>query len=58
MPLKGKHPYSCFEGDPMDKQAVSSSWYAEKGCENVLFTDDKIFTIKEQYNNQNKEDLC
>ena len=28
-------------------------WHAENGNENILFTDEKIFTIEEQYNNQN-----
>jgi hypothetical protein len=27
-------------------------WHAENGHENILFTDEKIFTIEEQYNNQ------
>jgi hypothetical protein len=27
-------------------------WHAENGHENILFTDENIFTIKEQYNNQ------
>jgi hypothetical protein len=27
-------------------------WHAENGHGNILFTDEKIFTIKEQYNNQ------
>jgi hypothetical protein len=27
-------------------------WHAENGHENVLFTDEKIFTIEEQYNNR------
>jgi hypothetical protein len=25
-------------------------WHAENGQENILFTDEKIFTIEEQYN--------
>jgi len=29
-------------------------WHAENGHENILFTDEKFFTIEEQYNNQNK----
>ena len=28
-------------------------WYAENGHENILFTDEKIFTIEEQYKRQN-----
>jgi len=28
-------------------------WHAENGQENILFTDEKIFTIEEQYNRQN-----
>jgi hypothetical protein len=32
-------------------------WHAENGHENILFTDEKIFTIEEQYNNQ-QQDLC
>ena len=31
-------------------------WHAENGRENILFTDEKIFTIEEQRNNQNKTD--
>jgi hypothetical protein len=30
-------------------------WHAEKGHENILFTDEKFFTIEEQYNNQNNK---
>jgi hypothetical protein len=29
--------------------------HAENGHENVLFTDEKFFTIEEQYNNQNNK---
>ena len=29
-------------------------WHAENGHENILFRDEKIFTIKGQYNNQYK----
>jgi hypothetical protein len=29
-------------------------WHAENWHENILFTDEKVFTIEEQYNNQNK----
>jgi len=32
-------------------------WYAENGHENILFTDEKIFTIEEQYNSQNDK-IC
>jgi hypothetical protein len=28
-------------------------WYAENGHKNILFTDEKIFTIQEQYKRQN-----
>jgi hypothetical protein len=30
-------------------------WHAEKGHENILFTDEKFFTIEDQYNNQNNQ---
>jgi len=30
-------------------------WEAENGHENILFTDEKYFTIEEQYNNQNNK---
>jgi hypothetical protein len=30
-------------------------WHAENRHENILFTDEKIFTIKEQYNHQNNK---
>jgi len=30
-------------------------WHAENGHENILFTDEKFFTIEEQYNNQNSK---
>jgi len=29
-------------------------WHAENGHENILFMDEKFFTIEQQYNNQNK----
>jgi len=32
-------------------------WHAENGYENILFTDEKIFTIQEQYNPQNNK-IC
>jgi len=32
-------------------------WHAENGHENTLFTDEKIFTIEEQYNRQ-KDKIC
>jgi len=28
-------------------------WHTENGHENILFMDEKFFTIEEQYNNQN-----
>jgi len=30
-------------------------WYAKNGHESILLKDEKIFTIEEQYNNQNKK---
>jgi hypothetical protein len=30
-------------------------WHAENGHENIYFTDEKFFTIEEQYNNQNNK---
>jgi len=30
-------------------------WHAQNGHENILFTDEKSFTIEEHYNNQNKK---
>jgi hypothetical protein len=30
-------------------------WHSENGHENILFTEEKIFTIEEQYNNQNNK---
>jgi len=30
-------------------------WYIENGHENILFADQKFFTIEEQYNNQNNK---
>ena len=30
-------------------------WHAENGHKNILFMDEKIFTIEEQYNNQNNK---
>ena len=32
-----------------------AKWHAENGHENILFTDEKFFTIEEQYNNQNNK---
>jgi hypothetical protein len=51
-PLKGTPPYSCFEGTRAEHLL---QWHAEYGHENILFMDQKIFTIKEQYNNQNNK---
>jgi len=48
-------PYSCFEGDPRTSAERLLQWHAENGHENILFKDEKIFTIEEQYNNQNNE---
>jgi hypothetical protein len=30
-------------------------WHAENGHENILFTDEKFFTIEEQYKSQNNK---
>jgi len=30
-------------------------WHAENGHENILFMNEKVFTIEEQYNNQNNK---
>jgi hypothetical protein len=30
-------------------------WHAENGLENIFFMDEKFFTIKKQYNNQNNK---
>ena len=30
-------------------------WHAENGHENILFMDEKFFTIEEQFNNQNNK---
>ena len=30
-------------------------WHTGNGHENILFTDEKILTIEEQYNNQNNK---
>jgi hypothetical protein len=30
-------------------------WHTKTGHKNILFTDEKIFTIKEQYNHQNNK---
>jgi hypothetical protein len=50
--LKGTPPYSCSEGNLTDKSKASPpSWHAENGHENILFMDEKIFAIEEQYNN-------
>ena len=54
-PLKGTHPYSCFEGNSMDKSRASPPVACWERAENILFTDEKIFTIEEQYNYQNNK---
>ena len=46
------HPYSCFEGNTMDKRKHLLQWHAENGHEKIFFMDQKMFTIEEQYNNQ------
>jgi len=53
--LKGTPPYSCFEGVPMAKSRASPSVACLERARNILFMDEKIFTIEEQYNNQNNK---
>jgi len=53
--LKGAPPYSCFEGDPRTSTGHLLQWHAKNRHENILFTDEKILTIEEQYNNQNNK---
>jgi hypothetical protein len=51
-PAKGTPPYSCFEGNPTDKSKTSPPMARRERARNILFTDENIFTIEEQYNNQ------
>ena len=51
--LEGTPTYSHFEGDLTDKAQRLLQWHAENRHENIIFSDEKIFTIKEQYNHQN-----
>jgi hypothetical protein len=51
--VKGTPPYACFEGDPTDKSRGLLQWHAENGHKNILFMDEKICAIEEQYNFQN-----
>jgi hypothetical protein len=53
--LKGTSPYSCFEGVPVDKSRASPPVARREWARNILFMDEKIFTIEEQYNNQNNK---
>jgi len=53
-PLKGTPPYSCFEGDPRTSARRLLQWHTKNRQENI-FTDEKLFTIEEQYNNQNNK---
>jgi hypothetical protein len=41
----------------MDERRASPPVDAENGNENILFMDEKFFTIEEQYNNQNNK-IC
>jgi len=34
---------------------ISLQWHAQNGHENIPFTNEKFFTIEEQYNNQNNK---
>jgi hypothetical protein len=53
--VKGTPSYSGFEGDMTDKSRGLLQWHTENGHENILFMDEKIFTIEEQYSCQNNK---
>jgi hypothetical protein len=46
-------PSSRSEGDPTDKNRTSPPMASHERAQNILFKDEKIFTIDEQYNCQN-----
>ena len=54
-PLKGAPPYSCFEGVPTDKSTASLPMARRERARKILLTEEKIFIIQEQYNNQNNK---
>jgi len=40
---------------PRTRAECLLQWHTENGHENILFMDEKFFTIEEQYNNQNNK---
>jgi len=52
---KGHHLTPALKEFRRTKAERILHWHAENGHENILFMDEKIFTIEEHYNNQNKK---
>jgi len=53
--LKGTRPYSFFKEIRRTRAQRLFQWQAENGQTNFLFTEEKIFTMQDQYNDQNKK---
>ena len=51
---KGHHLTPALKEIQWTRAEGLLQWHAKSGYENILFMDEKIFTIKEQSNNQNK----
>jgi len=49
---KGHHLTPALK--ELDRKEQCLQWHTENGHKNILFMDEKFFTIEEQYNNQNK----
>jgi len=52
---KGHHLTPALKEIRRTRAELLLQWHAENGHEKILFTDEKFFTIKEQYNNQNNK---
>jgi len=52
---KGHHLTPAMKEARRTRAEPIRQWHAENGHENILFTDEKCFTIEERYNNQNNK---
>jgi len=52
---KGHHLTPALKEFQQTRAECVLHWHAENRHENILFMDEKIFTIEEHYNNQNKK---
>jgi hypothetical protein len=56
--LKGHHLTPALKEIRRTRAERLLQWHAKNGLENILFMDEKIFTIKEQFNHQNNKNYA